>query len=262
MTRLFVVRHGQTDWNLANRLQGSSDIPLNDPGRAQASAAATGLLAQLVGMPTVVASTLSRARETAQILFEGWAVQIHEDARIAERSYGVWEGMEADLRQVNHPEDYDRWKAGLEPRIEGYETHAALTARSVAAADEWTARVEASGGGDLVFVSHGSTGRMLLMSLLGLPMQDVAISIIANPDLVEIRNFDIGSLKGAKIDMAGLMKFPGDSVEGSIDARVTAPDGRPLWRLLSGLEKSGKDVGAHPLIRTGGRRDAVSGTTT
>ncbi|WP_159448389.1 histidine phosphatase family protein [Demequina sp. NBRC 110052] len=180
MTRLFVVRHGQTDWNLANRLQGSSDIPLNDTGRAQASVAAPGLLAQLEGMPTVVASTLSRARETAQILFEGWDVQIHEDARIAERSYGVWEGMEADLRQVNHPEDYDRWKAGLEPRIEGYETHAALTARSVAAADEWTARVEASGGGDLVFVSHGSTGRMLLMSLLGLPSTGRALGNLEN----------------------------------------------------------------------------------
>ena len=71
----------------------------------------------------------------------------------------------------------------------------------------------------------------------GLPMRDVAIQVIANPDLVEIRNFDIGSLKGAKIDMAGLLKFPDDSIEGSMDAHITSPDGRPLWRLLSGMEK-------------------------
>ncbi len=78
------------------------------------------------------------------------------------------------------------------------------------------------------------------MHIWGLPMRDVAIDILANPDLVEIRNFDIGSLKGAKIDMAGLMKFPGGGVEGSMDTRVTASDGRPLWRLLAGLETSGK----------------------
>ena len=80
-----------------------------------------------------------------------------------------------------------------------------------------------------------SAGRL---HVWGLPMRDVAIQVVANPDLVEIRNFDIGSLKGAKIDMAGLLKFPDDSVEGSIDAHVTSPDGRPLWRLLSGLERA------------------------
>ncbi len=93
----------------------------------------------------------------------------------------------------------------------------------------------------------------------GLPMRDVAIQIVANPDLVEIRNFDIGSLKGAKIDMAGLLKFPDDSVEGSMDARITSPDGRPLWRLLSGMEKRPdpawlKDIGKIDLhLRTSAR---------
>ncbi|WNM28288.1 histidine phosphatase family protein [Demequina capsici] len=180
MTRLYVVRHGQTDWNLENRLQGSTDIPLNDTGRAQAADAAAGLLAQLTGAPTVVASHLSRAIETAQILFTDLDVVIHRDPRIGERSYGVWEGLEADLRQVHHPEDYDRWKAGLEPRIKGYETHAMLAERTVAAAHEWVQRVDAVGGGDLVLVSHGSAGRMLLASLLGMSTSGRALGNLEN----------------------------------------------------------------------------------
>ncbi|WP_159451414.1 histidine phosphatase family protein [Demequina sp. NBRC 110054] len=180
MTRLHIVRHGQTDWNLQNRLQGSTDIPLNDTGRAQAAAASSGLLTQLGEAPTVVASHLSRAIETAEILFAGLGVPIHKDPRIGERSYGVWEGLEADLRQVHHPEDYDRWKAGLEPRIEGYETHAELAERAVAATEEWAARVDVAGGGDLVFVSHGSTGRMLIATLIGAPVTGRAVGTLEN----------------------------------------------------------------------------------
>ncbi len=180
MTRLHIVRHGQTDWNLHNRLQGSTDIPLNDTGRAQAAAASAGLLAQLGENPTVVASHLSRARETAEILFASLGVPVHRDPRIGERSYGVWEGLEADLRQVHHPAEYDRWKAGLEPRIEGYETHAELAARAVEATRDWASRVDAEGGGDLVFVSHGSAGRMLIATLLGVPMTGRVIGNLEN----------------------------------------------------------------------------------
>ena len=73
MTTLLLVRHGETDWNAARRIQGSSDIPLNDTGRAQARGTATGLaerMAVLYGgvRPIVVSSDLSRAHETAQII--------------------------------------------------------------------------------------------------------------------------------------------------------------------------------------------------
>lgn len=178
MTRLTLVRHGQTDWNLARRLQGSSDIPLNDTGRAQAAAAREGLWAGLRGEPTVVASSLGRAIETARILCEGHGVEVHADARIAERSYGVWEGLEADQRAIDFPEEFARWQTGREPRIAGYETHAALAARVREAALEWADRV--GDGGELVFVSHGSAGRMLLLELLGLPLTGRALGHLEN----------------------------------------------------------------------------------
>jgi broad specificity phosphatase PhoE len=67
---LTLIRHGETDWNLARRIQGGTDIPLNDTGRLQARDAAAALRARLdpEQRTVVVASDLSRARETAEII--------------------------------------------------------------------------------------------------------------------------------------------------------------------------------------------------
>jgi len=68
VTTLILVRHGETDWNRDRRIQGSTDIPLNDTGREQARDAAAGLR-ETLELPTfMAASDLSRARETAEIL--------------------------------------------------------------------------------------------------------------------------------------------------------------------------------------------------
>ena len=89
-TRLFLVRHGQTDWNLAGRLQGQTDIPLNDTGRRQAEEARQRLSG--VQFDAVYSSPLSRAVETA-ILVSGWpADRVRTDERIKEIAFGDWEG--------------------------------------------------------------------------------------------------------------------------------------------------------------------------
>ncbi|MET0734450.1 MAG: histidine phosphatase family protein [Microbacterium sp.] len=97
MTTLILVRHGETDWNRERRIQGSTDIPLNDAGRAQARETAEALHASLGDeVPTVVASDLSRARETAEIIAAGLGTRV---ARLypglRERSYGEAEGVDA-----------------------------------------------------------------------------------------------------------------------------------------------------------------------
>src|SRR5689334_7037388 len=99
MTVLTLVRHGETDWNRARRIQGLTDIPLNDTGRTQARDAATGLLHQLdPTVPVVVAaSDLARARETAEIIAETLGAQtprLYPDLR--ERGYGQAEGVGID----------------------------------------------------------------------------------------------------------------------------------------------------------------------
>lgn len=92
MTHLVLVRHGQTDWNLQGRIQGSSDIPLNETGRRQARDAGRLLAAER--WDAIVASPLVRALETAQIIAaEAGFGEIETDAALRERHYGAAEGL-------------------------------------------------------------------------------------------------------------------------------------------------------------------------
>jgi uncharacterized phosphatase len=94
MTELVLVRHGETDWNLANRIQGSTDIPLNDTGRAQAAAVADELAAE--EWHAIVTSPLGRARETARIIARRLDLgEPQVDDRLVERAYGEAEGMDS-----------------------------------------------------------------------------------------------------------------------------------------------------------------------
>ena len=110
MTLAF-IRHGQTDWNKEGRLQGSSDIPLNDTGRAQAQAAEQMLAAW--NWDAVVSSPLSRARETAQIVADGLGLPLGPAyAELVERDYGPLEGMPDTEVMARWP---DRRYPGAEP---------------------------------------------------------------------------------------------------------------------------------------------------
>lgn len=177
MTRLYIVRHGQTAWNVEGRLQGSSDQPLNELGRAQAQRAAASLARVLLKPCLVVSSPLSRALDTALAIADAVATEVHTDARLIERAYGEWEGLTWDERYARSPIEAERWLARKEPRIDGYEGHDAVAARMREAVDEWTARLPE---GELVFVTHGSSSRMLMLSLLDLETDTHALGSLEN----------------------------------------------------------------------------------
>ena len=117
------IRHGQTDWNRDDRLQGSSDIPLNDAGRAQAHEAADLLRDE--GWQVIVSSPLVRARETAQIIADDLGIELGMSyPELVERDYGVHEGDSSSEMVARHPNrDYpgaeslasvvERGRAGL-----------------------------------------------------------------------------------------------------------------------------------------------------
>ena len=89
--RLYIVRHGETDWNRIHRVQGRTDIPLNDYGRHLARETAEGM--KDVRIDLGYTSPLLRAKETAQILLGDRDVPLYEDSRIEELSFGSYEGM-------------------------------------------------------------------------------------------------------------------------------------------------------------------------
>ena len=147
MTMIYLVRHGETDWNRARRIQGSTDIPLNETGRAQA--AATGRLLARRSWDAVYASPLTRAYETASII----ADEIGMPAPIAvpeivERNYGAAEGLTGPEIELRYP--------GTVP---GRESRDEVAARVLPAI---LALAEAHPGESIVVVSHGGVIRTVL----------------------------------------------------------------------------------------------------
>src|SRR5690606_17875731 len=95
---VYVIRHGQTDWNAEHRLQGQKDIPLNDLGRAQAAGNGRllkAILGEKIHDFDYVASPLSRTRETMELLRQAMGISPKSyrlDERLVEVSFGDWEG--------------------------------------------------------------------------------------------------------------------------------------------------------------------------
>ena len=88
--KLYLVRHGETDWNKVKKIQGQVDIPLNQFGKHLAEETAEGL--HDIPFDLCISSPLSRAYETARIILEGRDVPIITDARIGEMAFGEYEG--------------------------------------------------------------------------------------------------------------------------------------------------------------------------
>lgn len=91
---LFLIRHGETDWNRAKRFQGRTDIPLNDEGRAQAIALSPRMVELKIDL--VISSSLSRAHETALIAIQDIKLSIQKDDRLQETNIGEAEGLTLD----------------------------------------------------------------------------------------------------------------------------------------------------------------------
>jgi len=164
--RVLLWRHGQTDWNIVNRFQGHSDIPLNDVGRYQVKHAAE----ILAGMnPTaIISSDLGRARATAQALAElvGLPVTTHENLR--ETNGGLWEGKTGKENRAEDFQNFIRW-------IDGDDNPAGTTGEKrseVAARAVGVIMKELEGKTDqlLVVATHGGTARCVLGELLQLPL--------------------------------------------------------------------------------------------
>lgn len=161
MTTLTLIRHGETDWNRDRRIQGATDIPLNDTGRAQARATAALLRDRLdPALPaTIAASDLSRARETAQIIASELGLAAPRTYRgLRERAYGEAEGVSID-------EFRDRWGEWHAAEVPGAETWPAVRSRAVTALGRAVRdhrRATAPAAASLIIVSHGALIREVI----------------------------------------------------------------------------------------------------
>ena len=124
---LFLVRHGESTWNVEKRWQGQADPPLSELGVAQARSA---VLRMPTGFEQVVTSDLARARNTAELLAAGLGLPLVVDERVRERYAGPWEGLTRDEIET-------RWPGMLADgrRPDDYEADEPLLERVLAALD-------------------------------------------------------------------------------------------------------------------------------
>lgn len=163
MTVIGLVRHGQTDWNLGNRMQGSSDIPLNDTGRGQAAEAGELLGSADWAFPWtgVLTSPLVRAVETGQIIARRLAVpMLGRLPGMVERHYGVAEGLPVEEAYGRYP-DRD---------FPDSETEEQVTQRALATLADLHANYP---GQHLLVVAHGGLIRNVLTELHDEPVPGI-----------------------------------------------------------------------------------------
>jgi broad specificity phosphatase PhoE len=165
VTRLIVWRHGNTDWNAGNRVQGQADVPLNDLGRQQAVDAAELLIR--LRPAAIVASDLRRAADTAAALAALTGLTVRSDQRLRERYFGEWQGLTMPEVAATRPVEHARWKAGADVIGGGVETLDDLGKRVCDALLE--AAELAPPGGVVVVATHGAAARQGIGHLLDWP---------------------------------------------------------------------------------------------
>jgi probable phosphoglycerate mutase len=108
-TTVCIVRHGETAWNAATRLQGQTDVPLSEVGLAQARAAAAFLREEK--FDACYASDLARAWRTAELIAEPTGLRLTPEPRLRERNYGVFQALTYEEAEERFPHEYARFKA-------------------------------------------------------------------------------------------------------------------------------------------------------
>jgi glucosyl-3-phosphoglycerate phosphatase len=163
--RVVLWRHGQTDWNVENRFQGHSDIPLNKVGEYQVTAAAKVLAG--LNPDRIISSDLIRAQSTAAALSKITNLKVEINAGLRETDGGLWEGKLASENRASHGELFANWyEGGDEAAGVTGERRSDVAKRAIAVIEKETANF----AGTIVFVTHGGTVRSVLGSILKLPI--------------------------------------------------------------------------------------------
>ena len=188
MRQVYIVRHGETDWNKTGRFQGQTDIPLNAMGRTQAAALRSSLMGALP-FDRIVASDLCRAVETAEILSQGDDTPLHTDSGFREMDFGDWEGLDAQAIDHRWPGELRRWFDEGQLAKHGGETQEQLFERVRKHFRLWADRSDYE---RLAIVCHGGVSSALMCSILGKPPQDMVRYLMKNASayLVHVEGLD------------------------------------------------------------------------
>lgn len=169
MSKVYIVRHGESLWNLEHRLQGGQDPALSETGYGQAARVAEAL--EGLGVAAVYSSPLRRASETARIIAGALRVPLHVHADLREMSLGAWEGMPLRDLLAREETTYLAWLAApADCSPPGGEPMGAFAERVMAALTEVREKYAQQ---NTVLVTHGVVARVLVARTLGLDLNQI-----------------------------------------------------------------------------------------
>ena len=168
---LYVVRHGETIWNVERKVQGITDIPLTENGRKDAEDLQE--LISTLNIDVVISSPLDRARETAKILVNN-SLSINTDDRIKERDWGMNEGALIDT-----VDRWDCWDVVLNTKVQNIECIQDFMYRVSSFLEDIKVRYKDS---NVLIVTHSAVSRVIHY-LLGTIPEDANLSRIDIPNL-------------------------------------------------------------------------------
>lgn len=166
-TQVIIVRHGETEWNIANIRQGHLDSPLTEDGLAQAKALARRLMRERFS--ALYSSDLGRAMQTARIIAEATGHEIVSDPRLRERHLGIFQGLSSDEIKEKHPEEYRLHRSlGPDYVIPSGESVRQQVARNLVYLNEIAAKHL---GETIVVITHGGVLSGLFRHTFSIPFE-------------------------------------------------------------------------------------------
>lgn len=178
------MRHGQTDWNATGKLQGRSDVPLNDNGRLMAEAAIEEY--KDIQFDICFCSPLKRARETAEIFLKNRNIQIIYDDRLKEMSFGIYEGVDNIRKMPDCPintlfDDPENYKG-----VPDGETFEQLFQRTGGFIEE-IIKPALKDNKNILVIAHGGVNLSIIAQLKNIPLKDFWNVGLHQCKLVEIK---------------------------------------------------------------------------
>ena len=197
-TKVILVRHGQTDWNLIRRMQGHLDIPLNQTGRRQADL----LAKKLANYPlnAIYTSDLARAQETAEIIARPLGLTPVLQPALRERFLGQFQGLTIDEARVNFANEWQQVRENNAPPPGGESLEEVATR----VRNAFETIVDRHPGEQVAVVSHGGVLKLLIAWVVGLPLgQPARISLSGNTGISIIEKAGDGEFRLATLNDTG-----------------------------------------------------------
>jgi len=186
MGTLLIVRHGETEWNAAGRIQGHTDIGLSDRGAEQARSLGQRLSG--LSIDAAYTSDLKRTSETARLALGDRSIALNETPMLREYHKGEFEGMTMTEIKAQFPDEYPKYlEKDLDYSPKGGESTRVVSARMA----EIIGEIKSNHLDETVLVvSHGGALRAAMVSLLGMPLEGNWSFIFGNCGLTTIDSFE------------------------------------------------------------------------